>query len=116
MSVLEAEPPTRPRDHDKFHRLVERAQKQRPVKAAVAHPCDEASLQSAVEAARLRLVQPILVGPEQRIRAAAAEHRLDISSFEIVESKPYAEATPSIPAVFWEKIWSLAVSSRSTEP
>jgi phosphate acetyltransferase len=87
MSVLEAEPPTRPRDHDKFHRLVERAQKQRPVKAAVAHPCDEASLQSAVEAARLRLVQPILVGPEQRIRAAAAEHRLDISSFEIVDAQ-----------------------------
>ena len=97
MSVLEAEPPTRPRDHDKFHRLVERAQKQRPVKAAVAHPCDEASLQSAVEAARLRLVQPILVGPEQRIRAAAAEHRLDISSFEIVDAQ-HSEQSARCPA------------------
>jgi phosphate acetyltransferase len=39
-----------------------------------------------VEAARLRLIQPILVGPEQRIRSVAAEHDLDITSFELVDA------------------------------
>ena len=35
---------------------------------AVAHPCDDVSLEAAVEAARLHLIEPILVGPADRIR------------------------------------------------
>ena len=50
---------------------------------AVAHPCDEVSLESAVEAAKLGLIQPILVGPIARIRAAADGAKLDIGSFEL---------------------------------
>ena len=45
----------RDRTHDKFQRLVETAQHQPPVVTAVAHPCDEVSLESAVEAAKLKL-------------------------------------------------------------
>jgi phosphate acetyltransferase len=44
-------------------------------------------LESVVEAAKLKLIQPILVGPEERIRKVAAEHRLDISDFEIVDAE-----------------------------
>ena len=40
-----------------------------------------------LEAAKLKLIEPILVGPEQRIRAVAAEHGLDISGFEIVDAE-----------------------------
>ena len=87
MSVLEAEAPVSSNDHDKFHELVAKAQKHRPVKVAIAHPCDQVSLESAVEAAKLKLIEPILVGPEQRIRAVAAEHGLDISRFEIVDAQ-----------------------------
>jgi phosphate acetyltransferase len=54
---------------------------------AVAHPCDQVSLESAVEAARLKLMEPILVGPEQRIREVAREHGIDISAFEIVDAE-----------------------------
>jgi phosphate acetyltransferase len=57
--------------HDKFERLVARAQRHSPVITAVAHPCDEVSLHGAVEAARLRLIEPILAGPERRIRELA---------------------------------------------
>ena len=53
---------------------------------AIAHPCDEASLESAVEAAKLKLIVPILVGPEAKIREAAAKAGLDISGFEIVDA------------------------------
>ena len=44
---------------------------------AVAHPCDEVSLRGVVEATNLRLMEPILVGPVERVRAVAAqiEHR-----------------------------------------
>ena len=43
-------------------------------------------MEDVVEAARLKLIEPILVGPEQRIRAVAAETGLDISGFEIVNA------------------------------
>jgi phosphate acetyltransferase len=35
---------------------------------AIAHPCDDVSLECAVEA-RLRLIEPVLVGPVARIQA-----------------------------------------------
>jgi len=86
MSVIEAPPRIATNDHAKFHMLIARAQKQAPIKVAVAHPCDEVSLESAVKAAELRLMEPILVGPEQRIREVAVKHGLDISRFEIVDA------------------------------
>ena len=73
--------------HDKYERLIRAAQAETPIKVAIAHPCDEASLGGAVEAARLRLIEPILVGPEARIRDVAAAAGLDISPFEIVTSE-----------------------------
>jgi phosphate acetyltransferase len=90
MPVLEAEAPARQDVHDKLHALVARAQKHPPLKVAIAHPCDQVSLESAVAAARMKLIEPILVGPEHRIRAVAAEHGLDIGSFEIVDAE-YSE-------------------------
>ena len=86
MSVLEAPVRAEANHHDKFHKLVATAQKHPPVKVAVAHPCDQVSLESAVEAAGLKLIEPILVGPEQRIREVASKHGLDISRFEIVDA------------------------------
>jgi phosphate acetyltransferase len=45
------------------------------------------SLESAIEAARLKLVTPILVGPRRRIEQVASDCSQDISGFEIVESQ-----------------------------
>ena len=53
---------------------------------AVCHPCDAVSLESAVEASKLGLVTPVLVGPLVRVRDAAKKGGLDISGFELVES------------------------------
>lgn len=87
MSVLDAPAPVELKYHDKFNKLIAAAQKHEPATTAIAHPCDQVSLESAVKAAALKLIKPILVGPEERIRAVAAEHGLDISSFEIVDAK-----------------------------
>ena len=43
-----------------------------PIRTAVVHPVDTPSLLGAVEAARINLITPVLVGPEAKIRAAAA--------------------------------------------
>jgi phosphate acetyltransferase len=73
--------------HEKYERLIAAARERKGVAMAVAHPCDEVSLESAVEAAQLGLIQPILVGPAARIRAAADKAGIDISPFELVASE-----------------------------
>jgi phosphate acetyltransferase len=72
--------------HAKFKDLVARAQRNPEAIAAVAHPCDRISLASAVEAARLKLIAPMLVGPRTRIAQVADEHGIDISGFEIIDA------------------------------
>jgi len=79
--------PASQRRHDKYERLVDAARQLRGVAMAVAHPCDQVSLESAVEAAKLGLIQPILVGPTARIRAAADGAKLDIGSFELIDAE-----------------------------
>jgi phosphate acetyltransferase len=72
--------------HVKYERLVEAARKLPPTKTAIAHPCDEVSLESAIEAAKLGLISPILVGPPERIQDVASRRNFDISAIPIVAS------------------------------
>ena len=79
------------RKHEKYDRLLAQAKKLAPLSTAVAHPCDESSLAGAVDAARLGLIAPILVGPEARIKSVAEEFDIDLTGFEIVDA-PYSQA------------------------
>ncbi len=72
--------------HERYRELIERCRNLSAAPTAVAHPCDESSLQGAVDAAKEGLIAPILVGPAARIREIAAEAGLDISRFPIVEA------------------------------
>src|SRR5208337_3493313 len=73
--------------HEKYDRLIAAAQKEVTIKVAVAHPCDDVSLRGAIEARRLRLIEPILVGPIERMRGVAAQSAIDISAMEVVNSE-----------------------------
>ena len=79
------------RPHDKYDRLVAAAQSVATLKVAVAHPCDPASLSAVFEAVGLGLIEPILVGPQAKIKAAAAELGKDVSKMRIVEA-PHSHA------------------------
>ena len=79
------------RKHEKYDRLLAQAKKLAPLSTAVAHPCDESSLAGAVDAARLGLIAPILVGPEARIKAVAEKFGIDLTGFEIVDA-PHSQA------------------------
>ena len=74
------------KQHERYRRLIERCKELPATPTAVAHPCDESSLQGAVDAAKEGLIAPILVGPAARIREVAAKAGLDISRFPIVEA------------------------------
>jgi phosphate acetyltransferase len=52
---------------------------------AVAHPCDQSSLEGATQAAEMGLIRPILVGPQAKITAVAQEFKLDLSPYECVD-------------------------------
>lgn len=81
----------RGRQHEKYDRLLEMAKALPPLVTAVAHPCDASSLAGAVDAARLGLLVPLLVGPSERIRQAAQAAALDISGCELVDA-PHSHA------------------------
>jgi phosphate acetyltransferase len=70
----------------RYKHLLERAKDMPPARMAVAHPCDAASLRGVLTAAEADLIVPILVGPEQKIRAVAREHGFDLGSMEIVNA------------------------------
>ena len=57
-----------------------------PIRAAIVHPCDEASLKGAIEAKALNLLAPILVGPSERIKSTAADHNINIEGIEIEDT------------------------------
>jgi phosphate acetyltransferase len=77
--------------HEKYQRLIDYCKTLPPLPTAVVHPCDQSSLQAALEAAQLGLIMPFLVGPQERIKAAARDHGLSIADFPIVDA-PYSEA------------------------
>jgi phosphate acetyltransferase len=78
--------------HTHYERLLARARTLPAVPTAVVHPCDAASLTGAIDAAKMGLIAPVLVGPGQRIRAVAQKADLDLSGIEIVDA-PHSEAS-----------------------
>jgi phosphate acetyltransferase len=80
------------RQREKYERLIAAVTDLPPMPTAVAHPCDVSSLSGAVEAAKLGIIAPILVGPRERIEAVAREAKLDISAYEIVDA-PFSHAS-----------------------
>ena len=78
--------------HDHYARRLEAARAcGTPVPVAVAHPCDAAAINGALDAADLGLITPILVGPRAKILAAAAMAGRDISALRIVDA-PHSHA------------------------
>lgn len=78
--------------HDKFAAFVERTRPLTPVPTAVAHPCSEAAIRAAVEAAAEQMIEPILVGPLDRIRAAAAAAGVSLGGVRLVAAAHSVEA------------------------
>jgi len=75
----------------RYRELITAAKKLPPIRTAVVHPCDEASLVGALEAAKEGLIVPILVGPEPKIRAAAEAAGCRLDGVELVAA-PHSHA------------------------
>ena len=80
-----------PAPHPVFKNLIERAQNYAPLKVAVVHPCDATSLESVISAKEAGLIDPILVGPDAKIRNVAQNAKIDLSGLPI-ESTAHSHA------------------------
>ena len=56
-----------------------------PLRLAVCHPCDERSLAATLAAVDCGLIEPVLVGPEQKIRQIAQAAGLGLGEIPIVD-------------------------------
>jgi phosphate acetyltransferase len=72
---------------DAFAQLIKGCQGCDPIPCAVMHPCDRDSLMGAIEAARRGFIIPILVGPEDKIRKAAEDGKIDLGAYRIVSTE-----------------------------
>jgi phosphate acetyltransferase len=98
---MDDEPEAAPmRRHAKYDQLIAAAREIRAVPTAVAHPCDESSLKGALDAAAAGMIQPILVGPEGKIRGIAEKLGADIEAAEIIDvSHSHAAAAKAVEIV-----------------
>jgi len=70
-----------------FREVVDKATTLGPIRVAVVHPVDHASILGAVQAAQAGLIIPVLIGPEDRIRSVAAENGLDIEGLQVIATE-----------------------------
>jgi len=89
--IIKEKPPL----HDQLEFFIEQAVKATPIRTAVVHPVDQNSLVGAVEAAEKALIEPILVGPESKIKATADDNNLNIDAYEIIDT-PHSHASAEV--------------------
>src|SRR3974377_639913 len=90
----------RTRDNDQ--KLCSPVKALRATRTAVAHPCDETSLSGAIDAAKMKIIVPILVGPRHKILTAAKAANLDIAQYEFCDAEHSHDAADKAVALVRE--------------
>ena len=104
------------RQHERYQELIGMCAGLEPIPTAVVHPCDETSLEGAVRAAEARLIVPVLVGPEEKIRSVAQSCGLDIAPYEIVSTEhSHAAAAKAVALARAGKVEALMKGSLHTD-
>jgi phosphate acetyltransferase len=75
----------------RYEHLLEITKGLAPIPMGVAHPCDAESLRGALLARDRGLIVPTLIGPEDKIRALAEQHHLDLAGATII-NVPHSHA------------------------
>jgi phosphate acetyltransferase len=102
--------------HERYQRLLESCRSLAPTPTAAVHPCDQSSLEGAIDAARLGLIAPILVGPQSRIETVAKEFGIDISGVAVVDAPfSHASAEKAVELVREGKVEALMKGSLHTD-
>jgi phosphate acetyltransferase len=89
-----ARPDVSVRNHDRYDAFLREARSLPSLRTAVVHPCSAEAIKAAIEARDEGMIEPVLIGPEAKIRAAAelAQVSLDGVTIEVVEHSHAAAA------------------------
>jgi len=75
----------------RYGQLLDAAKRHAPLRMGVVHPCSVDALEGAVDAARLGLIEAVLIGPSDRIRSLAADNGINLSGMTFVDA-PHSHA------------------------
>lgn len=92
------------RRHDRYEAFVKEAGRYPPIPAAIVHPCSPEAILAAIEVREQGLLEPLLIGPEAKIRAAAEAAQVSLDGIAI-EDVPHSHAAAA-------RAVELAVSAR----
>ena len=77
--------------HDRYAAFIKQARSLPPVAAAIVHPCSPDAILAAIEARDAGLFEPVLIGPEAKIREAAEAAKVALDGLTI-EAVPHSHA------------------------
>jgi phosphate acetyltransferase len=101
---------------DKYSKLLKKCELLPAIKCGVVHPCDRDSLLGPIEAAKLGLLEPVLIGPEDKIRAVAEAEGIDISPYRLVSTEhSHASAETAVALVRTGELEALMKGSLHTD-
>lgn len=113
-----ATPPSTPptAHHDRYDAFVRQARELPMVRAAIVHPCSPEAILAAVEVREKGLFEPVLVGPEARIRAAADAAEVDLDGIAIEQAlHSHAAAARAVELVVSGEVAVLVKGSLHTD-
>ncbi|MFC3285365.1 bifunctional enoyl-CoA hydratase/phosphate acetyltransferase [Litchfieldella rifensis] len=77
---------------ERHRQLIESTRTQAAIRTAVVHPCDPASLGGALAAWQEGLIDPVLVGPRERIETTARALDSSLDGIELIDT-PHSHAS-----------------------
>ncbi len=96
--------------------FLARAKTKPKLHTAIVHPCSRDALLGAIDAAREGLLEPVLVGPQTKIRAIAEEQELDISGYEAIDvPHSHAAAARAVQMAATDEVEALMKGSLHTD-
>ncbi len=102
--------------HDRFRDLLDSCKGLSAVTTAVVHPVTPIAIQAVQDAVQEGLIEPVLIGPEARIRAAAEEAGVDIFPYRIIPTEhSHAAAGEAVALAAAGDVAALMKGSLSTD-
>lgn len=78
-----------------YQKLLETTKDISPIRVAVVHPCDEISLMGAMKAKNEGVIEPILIGPIDKITSVAKQAGCSLDGIKIIDT-PHSHAAAMI--------------------
>lgn len=104
------------RRQDRYEAFVKMARSLPPLRAAIVHPCSAEAILGAIEVHREGLLDPLLIGPEQKIRAAAEQAQVSLEGISIeTATHSYGAAARAVELATAGKVSLLVKGSLHTD-